>query len=146
MSINRRDFLWLTAALTAGCKNVPVPETASPGTPVAPAAPAASGATRNVDAGPASQYAADGLYDAFRHQGFFLVRRGSELTALSSYCTHRRCKLRPEEGNQSLLCPCHGSTFTLEGKVTEGPAKRDLPVLHTEKSPDGRLLVGVPIG
>ena len=48
-----------------------------------------------VDAGPAAAYAADGVYDRFHHQGFFIVRRGEKLYALSAICTHRRCASEP---------------------------------------------------
>ena len=40
-----------------------------------------------IDAGPLTNYASDGLYEAFRDLGFFVVRKGAKLIALSSYCT-----------------------------------------------------------
>jgi nitrite reductase/ring-hydroxylating ferredoxin subunit len=95
-----------------------------------------------IDAGPANLYAADGIYDKFRDQGFFLVRANGKLVALSSYCTHRICKVNPQK-DHSFLCKCHGSTFTEEGKVTEGPAKRDLPILPLSTSSNGHLLVNI---
>ena len=110
--IGRREFLILVAATLADRKTV---------------AKAAS-AERVVDAGPASGYSSDGVYASFRDQGFFVIRRGKELLALSSLCTHRKCKLssRPD---RSFYCKCHGSAFDPNGKVTEGPAQRDLPIL-----------------
>jgi Rieske Fe-S protein len=95
-----------------------------------------------IDAGPANLYAADGIYDKFRDQGFFLVRANGKLVALSSYCTHRICKLTSQT-DHTFLCKCHGSKFTEEGKVTEGPAKRDLPVLPLSTSSSGHLLVDI---
>jgi nitrite reductase/ring-hydroxylating ferredoxin subunit len=95
-----------------------------------------------IDAGPANLYAADGLYDKFRDQGFFLVRANGKLKALSSYCTHRICKVTPQI-DHTFLCKCHGSKFTEEGKVTEGPARRDLPVLPLNTSSNGHLLVDI---
>ena len=95
-----------------------------------------------IDAGPANLYTADGIYDKFRDQGFFLVRANGKLVALSSYCTHRICKVAPQT-DHTFLCKCHGSKFTEEGRVTEGPAKRDLPILPLSTSSNGHLLVDI---
>lgn len=45
-------------------------------------------------------------------------------TALLMECTHRQCTVNP--AGSVLACPCHGSRYNLEGKVLEGPARRDL--------------------
>jgi len=130
--INRRQFLILTAAIAVtGCQSM------GGGNSVTAHEP------RVVNAGPVTNYAADGLYGNFRDQGFFVVRKGRELFALSSYCTHRRCKLSGER-DRSFYCPCHGSTFDPAGKVTEGPATRDLPILTSSTNENGLLLVTVP--
>ncbi|TDI69514.1 MAG: Rieske (2Fe-2S) protein [Bacteroidetes bacterium] len=39
-------------------------------------------------------------------------------------CTHKSCELNVGGGIYS--CPCHGSEFSITGKVLEGPADRDL--------------------
>ena len=124
--IDRRRFL---ALVTAGLAMVQKSSAAAPNAHL-------------IDAGPANLYAADGIYDKFRDQGFFLVRANGKLVALSSYCTHRICKVNPQK-DHSFLCKCHGSTFTEEGKVTEGPAKRDLPILPLGTSSNGHLLVDI---
>jgi Rieske Fe-S protein len=125
--LNRRQFLILAAA----CAAVIHPKGAN-----------ARNAEQLIDAGPLSNYAADGVYDGFRDLGFFIIRKGEKLTALSSYCTHEKCKLKAER-DHSFYCRCHGSTFDPGGKVTEGPAKRDLPVLTTN-SEKGHLMVKIP--
>jgi Rieske Fe-S protein len=130
--MNRREFLLLAGAMAGACQ---VPETS-------PKPAAASGHAGVIDAGPVEQFAADGLYSAYRDQGFFIIRSGGKLSALSSYCTHRRCKLDAEP-NHSFSCPCHGSTFDPTGKVTDGPAVRDLPRFETSIQ-GGRVLVSVP--
>ncbi|HTS17925.1 MAG TPA: Rieske 2Fe-2S domain-containing protein [Verrucomicrobiae bacterium] len=136
--ISRRQFLFVTAAtLVTGCRAMA--EQSNSGA----SGSGANGHERVVNAGPVSKYAADGLYDAFRDQGFFLVHKGDKLVALSSYCTHRKCKLEAES-NRSFNCPCHGSTFDPGGKVTEGPAKRDLPTLPSFTNEAGELCVRVP--
>ena len=97
---------------------------------------------RVVNAGPAAQYLADGVYARYRDLGFFIVRRGANLFALSAICTHRHCKLDAET-DKTFYCPCHGSTFDADGKVTEGPARRDLPVFEISTNEKGELLVKI---
>lgn len=133
--MNRRQFLLLAAGTVTltGCQTVNDSERA-----VLPAQ------DREVNAGPASQYTQDGVFANFRDQGFFLVRQGGVLEAVSSLCTHKKCKLKAEP-DHSFYCPCHGSTFTPAGKVTRGPARRDLPVFTTSIDETGQLLVRVPV-
>lgn len=130
MSLNRRDFIMLTAAAAAGCQAG------------CASSPTAAIRERTVDAGPISAYAADGVYGGFRDEGFFIVREGQKLFALSSICTHRACKVN-STAHRSFYCKCHGSTFDPEGKVTKGPAKRNLPVLAARTDDRGHLLVHV---
>lgn len=130
--MNRRAFLFLGATFAAGCA-------ATPGANLS-----LGGKERVVNAGPAAQYLADGVYPRFRDLGFFIVRRGAKLFALSSICTHRRCKLDAEP-DRTFYCPCHGSTFDASGKVTEGPARRDLPALEISTNEKGELLVKIPV-
>jgi Rieske Fe-S protein len=130
MNLSRREFLILTASFTAGCGSLAGDNN-----------PAASKA-EIVVAGTASDYAADGVYTRFRDRGFFIVRDGDKLFAISAYCTHRRCKLTAET-DHSFYCPCHGSTFTSGGHVTKGPARRDLPLFSTSVDENGQLLVKV---
>jgi Rieske Fe-S protein len=131
MYLNRRQFLLLSAGLVAGCSST------KPGV-VSPTREA-----RLINAGPAGNYAADGVYDRFWSLGFFIIRRGNKLFALSSVCTHRHCRLDAEP-NHSFSCPCHGSNFDPYGHVTGGPAKRDLPVLATFINERSELVVKVP--
>jgi Rieske Fe-S protein len=46
--------------------------------------------------------------------------------ALNATCTHMCCAVKYDPTNKNLLCPCHGSTFDLEGHVTGPPAPRDI--------------------
>ena len=129
--MNRRQFLVLTTAAVvgAGCN-----------TENGGSSPVRK--ERVVNAGPVGNYAADGVYGRFRDEGFFVVRNGERLFALSAICTHRKCKLLAEP-DHSFYCKCHGSTFDPTGHVTEGPARRDLPVLPTSVDENGQLLVRV---
>lgn len=55
-----------------------------------------------------------------------VTQSGGKLTALDATCTHQGCTVAPN--GAALACPCHGSTFTLTGAVTQGPAPT---ALHT---------------
>lgn len=50
--------------------------------------------------------------------------RSGQVVALLASCTHRGCQ--PEPVGDRLVCPCHGSEFSLHGDVLEGPAERSL--------------------
>jgi Rieske Fe-S protein len=133
MQINRRQFVVLGCSMAAGCASQPGENQPIHLREV------------SIDAGPTSDYATDGVYDHFRDRGFFIVRHGPSLTVISSFCTHRRCKLRAEP-DHSFYCKCHGSTFDPEGHVTEGPAVADLPVLPSSVDAQGRLWVHAVAG
>jgi Rieske Fe-S protein len=126
--MKRREFIILSCAALAGCagqsgSNVPMS--------LKPA---------SLDAGSARDYQADGVYDRFHDQGFFVVRRGEKLFAISSICTHRHCSLKSQP-DRSFYCKCHGSAFDPDGHVSEGPAILDLPVLPIEVDGRGHLII-----
>jgi nitrite reductase/ring-hydroxylating ferredoxin subunit len=47
-------------------------------------------------------------------------------------CTHMKCIIKWNNDEQSWDCPCHGSRFTKDGKVLNGPANDDLSY-HADK-------------
>lgn len=57
-----------------------------------------------------------------------IVKEESEIRFLSSKCTHLGCKINSIE-DEKLICPCHGSSFSLNGKNIKGPADKALVVL-----------------
>lgn len=44
------------------------------------------------------------------------------LNVVSAVCTHMGCIVHWNEAETTWDCPCHGSRFTTEGEVIEGPA------------------------
>ena len=47
--------------------------------------------------------------------------------AFASRCTHQGCQVPLPSSDGVIRCPCHGSRFDRAGRVTGGPATRDLP-------------------
>jgi glycine/D-amino acid oxidase-like deaminating enzyme/nitrite reductase/ring-hydroxylating ferredoxin subunit len=50
-----------------------------------------------------------------------------ELHVASAVCTHMDCIVHWNDAEQSWDCPCHGSRFSVDGDVLDGPAVEDLP-------------------
>jgi cytochrome b6-f complex iron-sulfur subunit len=57
--------------------------------------------------------------------GDFLVAHTSQnaFVALSAICTHQTCIITGF-ANQTYVCPCHGSTYDINGRVTGDPRRR----------------------
>ncbi|MGB7083972.1 MAG: ubiquinol-cytochrome c reductase iron-sulfur subunit [Phormidesmis sp.] len=59
------------------------------------------------------------------------------VVALSSMCTHQGCTVAWAE--TEFACPCHGSKFSADGSVTNGPATEPLAIY--EAKIDGDLVL-----
>lgn len=49
-----------------------------------------------------------------------------KLHFVDTTCTHMGCELKWNDAEKSWDCPCHGSRFTYEGEIIEGPAINEL--------------------
>jgi nitrite reductase/ring-hydroxylating ferredoxin subunit/uncharacterized membrane protein len=74
--------------------------------------------------------------------GIVLARTGGQIYALADRCSHRGCSLHEGQLNpdQTITCPCHGSTFRLDGSIVKGPATAPQPRLQARTSA-GRIEV-----
>lgn len=60
-----------------------------------------------------------------RRAGVYKDESGG-LHVVDTTCTHMGCELNWNAAEKSWDCPCHGSRFTVDGEVIEGPAVRPL--------------------
>ncbi len=60
--------------------------------------------------------------------GLLFRTKSGELGAVNAVCTHAGCIVNWSAGDpaKAFGCPCHGSIFTIDGKVTQGPAEKPL--------------------
>lgn len=71
----------------------------------------------------------------------WVVKTEKDVVAFAPQCTHLGCAYHWEDQTKEFLCPCHTSTFSLDGQVLSGPAPR--PLDRYEVKVDGnKLLVG----
>jgi Rieske Fe-S protein len=136
MSVNRREFVALSAAALAGCDGDSKPGGAKPTDADATTRPA----SQPADAGLISSFDKDEVYDAFRDQGFFVIRRNKKLFAVSSICPHKGCKVRVAD-DLTFFCKCHHSEFDKDGNVTKGPSTRNLSRLAVTVDKNQHVLV-----
>ena len=56
-----------------------------------------------------------------------IIRTGdTQYTALSKICTHQGCTVSYSNTEQKIVCPCHGSKYSTNGSVLNGPATASL--------------------
>ncbi|HTA46555.1 MAG TPA: Rieske (2Fe-2S) protein [Bryobacteraceae bacterium] len=65
----------------------------------------------------------------------------NQVVAFGPQCTHLACAYHWEAAADKFICPCHGSEFSLEGKVLAGPAPRPLD-RYVTKIENNRLQLG----
>lgn len=63
--------------------------------------------------------------------GDFILKRNEDVfVAFNLVCTHLGCNVKKNEN--ALVCPCHGSEFDSNGRVTRGPAETNLKSYKTK--------------
>ena len=73
--------------------------------------------------------------DVIGGQSLFLCRtEDGSYHGVSSVCTHLGCIVKPVGGG--FRCPCHGSSYSADGRNIGGPAKRPLPYYAATRDGD----------
>lgn len=79
-------------------------------------------------------------FDLLPHSVWVIKRSEEEVVVFSPVCPHLGCQVFFDHTSNEFKCPCHGSVFSLDGKVLAGPAPRPLDMLPI-KVKDGALYV-----
>jgi cytochrome b6-f complex iron-sulfur subunit len=141
---DRRDFLgraafWTTAG-AMGFAAIGIARMPMPG--VLPGQSAA------VKIGPPGEYPVSSDPVRVPGQNLFLLHDEDGFAVMGAICTHLGCIVSANA--DGFECPCHGSKFTREGKVVQGPAPSPLFWYEVSLAPDGQLIVDtrktVPVG
>jgi len=114
-----------------GCSSPTSPSNA-PQLPTVNGTRVTGGITLNVDANsPLSAVGNAALVHT--SVGDFLVAHTTQISfvALGAICTHQTCTITGFS-NQNYVCPCHGSTFDVNGRVLGGPAPAALRQYPTQ--------------
>lgn len=74
------------------------------------------------------------------HDVWVVRHADASVTVFSPICPHLGCHYRWDAGTGRFECPCHGSVFTMQGRVIGGPAPRPLDTL-SYKVENGTLYV-----
>lgn len=64
----------------------------------------------------------------------YISRKGDEVIAFNLKCPHLGCAVDYRSKTNDYFCPCHNSTFGLDGSVTDAnsPSPRGLDTMHTK--------------
>lgn len=74
----------------------------------------------------------------------FLVNQGNIVIALSGVCSHLGCLVNFNRLKGVFICPCHGGTYDISGKVISGPPNRPLKQMPLEIR-DGKVFIGLVV-
>ncbi len=124
LKLARNGFLYLSGALAVGGLLRFLDHDANP-------AP-----KTEFDLGPASNYPLHSR-TALTDPPALLIHTEKGFSAFSLVCTHLGCTV--EKNAQGFACPCHGSRFDADGRVTHGPANQPLRSLRVEVTAQGTL-------
>lgn len=131
---DRRDFLVLAAGASLGASGIFVGATIIQA--LMPPARSIDGLT---DVGPFVvarlsdlQIGVPVLTDYGDDRVFVVKTSPATAIVFDAACPHARCTLRFSEDSNRFECPCHASSFSIEGKKLGGPSPRDMVLAATE--------------
>ncbi|MGE5375648.1 MAG: ubiquinol-cytochrome c reductase iron-sulfur subunit [Bacteroidota bacterium] len=126
LKLVRNGFLYLSGALVLGGLLRYLDHDANP-TP-----------QTEFNLGPASNYPLNSQ-SIISEPPAMLVHTEKGFFAYSLVCTHLGCTM--EKKDQGFACPCHGSRYDEDGKVTHGPADKPLKSLRVDVTAEGDLKI-----
>ena len=68
-----------------------------------------------------------------------IIHDSQGIHAISLVCPHLGCLVNVT--SDGFACPCHGSRFSPDGSLRNGPASRPLTALRVEENPEGHLIL-----
>jgi menaquinol-cytochrome c reductase iron-sulfur subunit len=71
----------------------------------------------------------------------YLRNVGGNVIAFTDVCPHLGCKVNYQSADKDFHCPCHASTFDLDGKKLNKIPPRGLDTLDVKVDPNGRVWV-----
>ena len=111
-----------------------------PSPTISPSSP--SGSAINLDLSLTENSTLNSVGSSKLVQNILIINTGTKIVALSAFCTHQGCTVGYNSGAKDIECPCHGSTYSLTGSVTNGPAIS--PLRSYTVSQTGNLLTITP--
>jgi menaquinol-cytochrome c reductase iron-sulfur subunit len=69
------------------------------------------------------------VQETMTHRVWVIKHSSSEITVFSPICPHLGCYYDWHPERKEFICPCHGSIYSITGKVLGGPAPRPLDTL-----------------
>ncbi|MBX7223893.1 MAG: ubiquinol-cytochrome c reductase iron-sulfur subunit [Blastocatellia bacterium] len=85
----------------------------------------------------------DGWVNHRSEEAVWVVRNTDKVTVFTATCPHLGCKVNwQEQAAQSCFyCPCHASSFNVNGTLIKGAAARGLDTLDWRRQADGMIQV-----
>jgi Rieske Fe-S protein len=68
--------------------------------------------------------------DAVRLGMVWLRKKGDQVEALNAECPHLGCRVGYQKDKKTFGCPCHSSSFSIDGQRLGGPAPRGMDPLQ----------------
>ena len=90
------------------------------------------------------------LRETVIHEIWVIKHSSSEVTVFSPICPHLGCHYSWHPETAEFACPCHGSIYSVDGRVLGGPAPRPLDTLPWKLEKDvlsvewEQFKVGIP--
>ena len=79
------------------------------------------------------------------HDSVIVSKKSGQIKIFSAKCTHLGCTINKSEDNH-LVCPCHGSQYSFDGKPVKGPANKGLNELPFKiDTQTGEIMVNVQV-